>query len=149
MRLLSKSHEDTFRHGARLGTLLKKGGTVCLYGDLGAGKTVFAKGIASALGIHERDVTSASFTIVAEYKGTLKDEDIDFYHIDLYRIEDAAQLDSIGIDEYIGGSGVSVIEWAERIGDIEGSISVWFKITDENQREISIEGIDEKDWNNM
>lgn len=149
MKILSNGHGDTFRYGLKLGSLLKKGAAVCLYGDLGAGKTVFAKGIATAFGIHERDITSASFTIIAEYRGTHRGQEINLYHIDLYRIEEASQLDSIGIDEYIGGDGIAVIEWAERIKTIEGAISVTFSILDEEKRELTIEGIDEKDWDNL
>ena len=149
MKILSNGPDDTFRYGLKLVGLLKKGDTVCLYGELGAGKTIFAKGIASASGIHELDITSASFTIIAEYRGTLRGQEINLYHIDLYRIEEASQLDSIGIDEYIGGDGISVIEWAERIKTIEGAISVVFSILDEEKRELTIEGIDEKDWDNL
>lgn len=149
MKVHSNGPEDTFRCGLKLGSLLKKGDTVCLYGELGAGKTIIAKGIASAYGIHERDITSASFTIIAEYRGNLRDQEINFYHIDLYRIEEASQLDSIGIDEYIEGDGIAVIEWAERLKTIEGAISVTFRVLDENKRELLIEGIDEKDWDNL
>ncbi len=146
MRLQSNGPEETFRYGLTLGRLLKNGDTVCLFGDLGSGKTIFVKGIASAFGIPDRDITSASFTIVAEYVGT-KGGEIPFYHIDLYRIGNAGELDSIGIGEYIGGDGISVIEWAERIGRIEGAIHVVFTIAGEKEREITIEGINEADWN--
>ena len=81
MRLQSKNEIETLHFGQRLGKKLKPGDIVCLYGELGAGKTTVTKGIASAFGIKERDITSASFTIIAEY-----DNDIPFYHIDLYRI---------------------------------------------------------------
>ncbi|GAB4412906.1 MAG: tRNA (adenosine(37)-N6)-threonylcarbamoyltransferase complex ATPase subunit type 1 TsaE [Thermodesulfovibrionales bacterium] len=149
MRLLSNGPEETSGYGFKLGSLLKGGDTVCLFGDLGSGKTTFVKGIASALAIPERDIASASFTIIAEYKGVLRNATIPFYHIDLYRIKDAGELDSIGIDEYIGRDGISVIEWAERLGEIEDSISVIFKILNGDRREITIEGIDEKAWDNM
>ena len=82
MRLLSNGADDTLGYGLKLGRLLRKGDTVCLFGSLGAGKTTFVKGIASALGIPERDITSASFTIIAEYRGTLNNAGINFYHID-------------------------------------------------------------------
>lgn len=144
MRLLSSGPEETLSYGFKLGCLLKKGDVVCLFGELGSGKTTFTKGIASALGIPERDITSASFTIIAEHKGTLP-----FYHIDLYRIEGTGQFCNLGIEEYLGKDGVSVIEWAERLGKIDDSISVTFNILSEEQRELIIEGIDEKDWDNM
>lgn len=148
MRLLSNGHDETLRYGFKLGRVLKKGDTVCLFGELGSGKTVFAKGIASSLGIAERDITSASFTIVAEYKGSLQDATVPFYHIDLYRVADASQLDSAGIDEYIGKGGIAVIEWAERLGNIEGAVSVRLNVLDKDRREIIVEGIDDKDWDN-
>lgn len=149
MRLLSKSPGETSACGARLGGLLKRGDTVCLYGDLGSGKTTMIKGIASALGIPERDVTSASFTIIAEYRGTLGNNPVPFYHIDLYRIKNEAELDSIGIDGYIGGDGIAVVEWAERLGKVADVISVKFRILEGDEREILIEGIDEKDWDSL
>ena len=147
MRLLSNGPQETFRYGVTLGRLLKRGDSVCLFGELGSGKTTFVKGIASALSIPERDITSASFTIIAEYHGTMHHSPVPFYHIDLYRIEGAAQLDSIGVEEYIGGDGIAVIEWAERLGTVEDSISVMFEILSEDKRGITIEGLCETDWN--
>ncbi|RJQ43833.1 MAG: tRNA (adenosine(37)-N6)-threonylcarbamoyltransferase complex ATPase subunit type 1 TsaE [Nitrospiraceae bacterium] len=136
MKLLSSSEAETRDIGRRLGEKLKPGDIVCLYGELGSGKTVMVKGIASAFGIRERDITSASFTIIAEY-----DTPVPFYHIDLYRLNnhEAAEL---GLQDYIGGSGISVIEWAERAGSEIPSIhiSVNFRHVSENVREIEIEG---------
>jgi tRNA threonylcarbamoyladenosine biosynthesis protein TsaE len=148
VRLLSRSPEETSAFGSRLARCLRKGDTVCLFGDLGSGKTTFVKGIASGLGIPERDVTSASFTIVAEHAGALRGVPVMLYHIDLYRIAGAAELDSVGIDGYIGGNGISVVEWAERLGDTSGCLCVRFGISD-GERELIIEGIDEEDWNNL
>lgn len=149
MRLLSNGPGETLQYGLRLGRLLHAGDSVCLFGELGSGKTTLVKGIASAFAIPERDITSASFTIVAVYKGTLHHSSVPFSHIDLYRIKDATDLDSIGIEEYIGGDGIAVIEWAERMRTMEGSITVRLNILDGEKREITIEGIDEKDWNNL
>ncbi len=135
MKLLSKSEAETKDIGRRLGEKLKRGDVVCLYGELGSGKTTMVKGIASAFGIDERDVTSASFTIIVEYN-----TDVPFYHIDLYRLSQKEASD-IGLDEYLGGDGVSVIEWAERAEDEipEKSIKVNLNYTGENSREIEIE----------
>ncbi|HEX8948669.1 MAG TPA: tRNA (adenosine(37)-N6)-threonylcarbamoyltransferase complex ATPase subunit type 1 TsaE [Dissulfurispiraceae bacterium] len=148
MKLLSKSPEETSGFGARLAGLLRKGDTVCLFGDLGAGKTTFVKGVAAGLGIPERDITSASFTIVAEHAGTLRGAPVMLYHVDLYRIANASELDSVGIDGYIGGNGISVVEWAERLGDTSDCLCVRFGISD-GERELTIEGIDEEAWNNL
>lgn len=146
MRLLSNGPDETIGYGAKLGRILKAGDVVCLYGELGAGKTIFVKGIASAMAIPERDITSASFTIIAEYSGTSRGGPVPFYHIDLYRIKDSDEIDSIGVEEYIGRDGIAVIEWAERIGKIEDSITVKFAMLDGGKREITIEGIDETNW---
>lgn len=145
MKFLSRSHEETQIIGFRLGRVLKSEGVVCLYGVLGAGKTVFVKGIAQALGIPERDVASASFTIVTEY-----DSNIPLYHIDLYRIEKNSDIDGAGIWDYIYSGGITVIEWAEHLGNVpDDFVKVKFAIIDEQTRDITIEGIDEKDWNYM
>lgn len=149
MRLLSKAPGETAAFGHKLGSLLKAGDTVCLYGDLGAGKTTFVKGIASALGIPEREITSASFTIVAEHRGKRRGAELPFYHIDLYRLGDKAHPDSIGLEEYLGKRGVSVIEWAERLENDGCSVSVVFGTITEDEREIIIKGINEEAWNNL
>jgi len=142
VKFLTKSPEETQMLGARLAELLKQGSVVCLYGQLGAGKTMFVKGIAQALGIPDRDIASASFTIIAEYEN-----DIPLYHIDLYRLAQDVDIDETGIWDYIYSDGVTVIEWAERLGEIEDDfIRVKFAIIDERTRDITIEGIDEKDW---
>lgn len=145
MKFLSRSAEETQIIGFRLGSLLKSEGVVCLYGELGAGKTTFVKGIAEALGISGSDVASASFIIVAEYHNH-----IPLFHIDLYRIEKDADIDEAGIWDYINSEGITVIEWAERLGKIPDEfIKVKFAIIDEKKRDIVIEGIDEKDWGNL
>jgi tRNA threonylcarbamoyladenosine biosynthesis protein TsaE len=136
----TQATEETAATGRRLGERLKAGDTVCLFGELGAGKTVFVKGIAQAVGISEREISSASFTIVAEH-----DSDPPLYHIDLYRLEGAADLDSAGVYDYIGGDGVAVIEWAERAEPeaVLDAIKVNINILGENEREIVIDGLDE------
>lgn len=138
MRFKSRGEEETKELGRRLGRRLKRGDVVCLYGELGSGKTTMIKGIASALGINERDIASASFLIIAEHKGT-----IPFYHIDLYRLEHERIAD-IGLNEYLGRNGISVIEWAEKAGDEipDGSIKIRLTYIGEDSREIEIEGIE-------
>ena len=138
MKLQSESEAETKDIGRRLGCKLKPGDVVCLYGELGAGKTVMVKGIASALGIAERDITSASFTIIAEY-----DRDVPFYHIDLYRIA-PGEAPEIGLQEYLGSDGIAVIEWAERAeGEMPDSrIIVKLDYLEEGSREIEIRGIE-------
>lgn len=147
MKIITRSPGETEEIGLKIGNILKaqRGATVCLYGDLGAGKTTLIKGIASAFGIPERDIGSASFVIVAEYE-TIPP----FYHIDLYRVERENDIDDLGIWEYIGSGGIAVVEWAERLSELpEYTIKVRMNYIDENSREVIIEGINEKDWHNM
>lgn len=147
MKIITRSPGETEEIGLKVGNILKaqRGATVCLYGDLGAGKTTLIRGIASAFGISERDIGSASFVIVAEYETTPP-----FYHIDLYRVERENDVDDLGIWEYIGSGGIAVVEWAERLSELpEDAIKVRMNYVDEKSREIIIEGIDEKDCNSM
>ncbi len=101
--------EATLDVGERLARTLRPGCVVALYGDLGAGKTHLAKGIARGLGAEPDDVSSPTFTLVQEYAGRLP-----IYHLDLYRIERPAELDGLGLDELFEGDGVCVVEWPER-----------------------------------
>ncbi len=143
MKVTSSSPEATEEIGFKIGKRLKAGNIVRLYGDLGAGKTTMVKGIARALGIDRRDITSASFTIIAEYPGNPP-----FFHIDLYRTAGGADLDGTGIWDCIGPESISVIEWAEHAeAELpEDSVRITIKDTGMNVREITIEGNDEKDW---
>jgi len=137
MRLQSKSDPDTREIGRRLGEKLKPGDVVCLFGDLGAGKTTMVKGIASAQGIEDRDITSASFTIIAEYETP-----VPFYHIDLYRVT-ADEVADLGLYEYFGADGICVIEWAERAENEipENSIKVKLIYTEDDCRDIELTGV--------
>jgi tRNA threonylcarbamoyladenosine biosynthesis protein TsaE len=113
---------ETFNFGHQLGARLAGGEILLLSGPLGAGKTLFVKGICSALGIDEEDVTSPSFTLVNPYAGRLR-----LYHIDLYRLDEGAgaahavDLDELLIDE----QAVIVIEWPERMGAYPLPPDVW------------------------
>lgn len=146
MKVISNSPEATEEIGLKIGKKLKAGDIVRLYGDLGAGKTTLVKGIARAFGIDRKDITSASFTIIAEYPVNPP-----FYHIDLYRTAAGADLDNTGIWDCIGPHSVAVIEWAEHAGDElpADSIKVMIRDTGDNLREISIEGRDEKNWDHL
>lgn len=106
------SAEETAKLGKKLGEALEKGDIVCLIGDLGTGKTAFTNGIAEGLGI-KGYITSPTFTLVNEYKGR-----VPLYHFDVYRITDPDEMFEIGFEEYLEGSGVVVIEWADAIGEL-------------------------------
>ncbi len=112
MEYISNSYEDTQIIAADFSKGLKSGDVICMYGDLGAGKTAFVQGLAKGLGIQE-PITSPTFTIVNEYSGRLM-----LYHFDVYRIADSDEMFEIGYDEYIDGDGVCVIEWPQLISDI-------------------------------
>ncbi len=111
--LISHSAEQTHRFGARLGALLRSGDLVCLEGELGSGKTCLAQGIGQGLGVTEL-ITSPSFTLVAEHRPSPQAPVL--YHIDLYRLSAPAdEASTFGLDDYLHGDGVCVIEWADRI----------------------------------
>lgn len=101
---------------------------ICLYGELGSGKTVFAKAFGHAMGID--NVTSSTFNIIKEYNGELP-----LYHMDVYRIEDG-NASNLGIEEYFTKGGVTIIEWADLIEDYlpEERLDIKFKVIDENTR---------------
>ncbi len=113
MVLESKSPEDTFQIGMRLGKLAEAGDVYTLTGDLGVGKTVFTKGFAKGLGIEE-SVNSPTFTILQIYEGGR----LPLYHFDVYRIGSVEEMEETGFEEYIMGDGVSLIEWADLIEEI-------------------------------
>ena len=113
MILESKSPEDTFQIGMRLGKLAEAGEVYTLTGDLGVGKTVFTQGFAKGLGIDE-SVNSPTFTILQIYEGGR----LPLYHFDVYRIGSVEEMEETGFEEYIMEDGVSLIEWADLIEEI-------------------------------
>lgn len=109
----SFGEEETFRIGRELGERARPGDIYLLEGDLGVGKTVFAKGFAAGLLINE-PVTSPTFTVIQEYE----EGKIPLYHFDVYRIEDVEEMFEIGYEGYFFGEGVCLVEWASRIREI-------------------------------
>lgn len=110
---------------------------ICLYGDLGSGKTVFAKAFAQAMGID--GVTSSTFNIIKEYNGELP-----LYHMDVYRVDD--NVSNLGIEEYFTKGGVTIIEWADLIEDYlpEERLDIKFKVIDEETRVLLIRAYGDK-----
>ncbi len=106
------SPSQTALLGEKIAALLSGGEVICLYGELGAGKTCFVQGLALGLGIKER-VTSPTFALIHEYSGRLP-----LYHMDFYRLGDPLELEALGYEEYFYGQGVCVIEWADRVQEL-------------------------------
>ena len=134
MNTISRSVNNTVKLGSRLGRLLGPGDVVGLTGELGSGKTTFTKGIAGGLGIRDaKHVNSPSFVIVKEYAGR-----VPLYHFDIYRLDDPSDLDTVGYKEYFYGRGVTVIEWADKIGRIlpDEYLAVEFSAGGERERTI-------------
>lgn len=112
-QLLSYSPAITMSLGKTLAHYAKPGDIFCLYGDLGSGKTTLVKGIANGFGIDPVKVNSPTFVLMNAYQGR-----IPMYHFDFYRLERTAEIAAIGYEEFLYGSGVSVIEWSERFGNL-------------------------------
>lgn len=109
----TESPEETQALGEKLGKTLKQGDVIALIGDLGTGKTCLTQGIARGVGIAPGEVVnSPSYILINEYNGATP-----IYHIDLYRLENSAEIAELGLSEYMDGDGICIIEWAERIAD--------------------------------
>ena len=138
MQLLfsSESPEDTLAIARALGAALRPGDVVALYGDLGAGKTLFCKGVGEALGIPPGRILSPTFTIVTEHAGGT----VPLTHIDVYRLAGAREADEIGMRELLSGDGVCLVEWAEKIEELlpTDCIQVKFSFSGDDRREIAI-----------
>jgi len=134
LTIMSHSPEFTKDMGAEIGRNAHPGSVMALCGDLGAGKTVFGQGVAAGLGVNV-PVTSPTFVIINEYEGKYP-----LYHIDTYRLNSSEDLWELGYEEYFYGDGVTVIEWAQKIGDLlpEEYLRVEFKVTGELDREIVV-----------
>ena len=136
MQFLTSTETETTAAGEALGRELRSGDVVLLYGDLGAGKTAFVRGLAAGIGATADDVSSPTFTIVQEYSGT----NVTLYHVDLYRLE-AAEIDDLGLEDLVSADGIVAIEWAERWRDRpdgEGVVEVRLADEGEDRRRIEI-----------
>jgi tRNA threonylcarbamoyladenosine biosynthesis protein TsaE len=136
--LETATQAETESAGESLGRTLRSGEVVLLYGDLGAGKTAFVRGLARGLGANPDDVSSPTFTIVQEYAG----DTATLYHVDLYRLE-PAEIDDLGLDDLVSGDGIVAIESAERWrGRPHGDDVVEVTIHDagEDRRQVNVQG---------
>ena len=131
--VISHSAQETFAFAEQLGRTLKPGTFVLLHGDLGAGKTVFVRGLASGLGADAEAVTSPTFVLIQHYKGP-----IPLVHADLYRLESGAAVDDLGLEE-LGNGAVVAVEWAERMPrPPEDSITVKIEDAGGDVRKITV-----------
>ena len=136
LSVVSHSEEETAALAQRIAVFLRPGDTLVLTGQLGAGKTVFVRGLAKGLGIDEDSVNSPSFTMVNEYPGGK----LPLYHFALYRIGDTSELTEIGWYDYLGRDGIVVVEWGEKAeGYLPGGYyQVIFAAVGEAERQIDI-----------
>ena len=137
----SFSENDTFEIAKNIAKELKKGSIVCLDGELGVGKTIFAKGFAKGLGI-EDDITSPTFTLVQSYESL----DNVLHHFDVYRISDESEMDERGYEEYFFSDAICLIEWSSLIPDLIPENAIRISIEKDMEkgfdyRNINIEGI--------
>jgi tRNA threonylcarbamoyladenosine biosynthesis protein TsaE len=136
---ISHSEAQTRRLGARLGELLQGGEVIALQGELGSGKTRWVQGVGPGLGIRQ-PITSPTFTLVNEYHGRLT-----LYHVDLYRVDHVAEAIAFGLEDYLYGDGVCVIEWAERVVEVLPPERLWiiFHHLDTTKRRITMRAFGE------
>ena len=136
MKYLTKSPDETQALGRRLAARLQPGDVIAYFGDLGAGKTAFTRGVAEGLQVRE-SVTSPTYTIVNEYlSGSMP-----LFHFDMYRLGSSDELFDIGWEDYLVRGGVCAVEWSENVEDaLEGAITVCIRRLGDQEREITIEG---------
>ena len=138
MEYITNSEKETETIGEQFGRRVKDGTVVAMYGDLGAGKTAFVRGMARGMGIDAR-VASPTFTIVNEYDGKTP-----LFHFDMYRLGSSDELFDIGWDDYLARGGVCAVEWSERVSDALPDDTIYVDIArgeeDENTRTITVTG---------
>jgi len=133
--VVTRSPEETIALGRSIGQYLQAGDIVAFYGTLGSGKTHLIKGVASAFGIAPEQVSSPTFAIVQEYSGSLP-----IYHMDAYRIRSLDELLELGVEEYLYGEGLTLIEWPERMEALlpEHTLRLELRHFGEGEREIRL-----------
>lgn len=135
MKFISYGPGETADFGQKLAAFLRAGDCLCLFGDLGAGKTLLVQGIAAGLGV-ESDVTSPTFTVLNVY-----DAPVPVYHFDLYRLNYQEELFDIGFDEYATGEGIALVEWPDKFLDAMPESRLDLKLTrgdNDDERTITI-----------
>ena len=142
IKWISHSEADTVRFGEEFGLkYIRDGAVVCMYGELGAGKTHFIKGIAGSLGIDERELTSPTFALAHEFECICKGAPFSLYHLDCYRFAKPEELLQLGVEDYLYPvHAATFIEWPERIAGIipENAIHVRIDVISEHERVIEV-----------
>lgn len=138
MEVITKSAKDTKKLGQKVGSSLKGGEIIALSGDLGAGKTTFVQGLAVGLGI-ESKIISPTFILMRQHKFS----DFNFYHVDLYRLEDSVKEEVINLgltDVWGKGNNIVVVEWAEKAKSLFPKETIWinFELLNDDERKITI-----------
>lgn len=136
MKIITHSPHETEIIGFKLGTLLKKGSFIALFGDLGGGKTCFTRGVVAAVAPESLHlVSSPTFAIMNEYQGPLP-----VYHFDFYRLTSGHEITELGFEEYFQGDGICIAEWSERVEDLlpKDHIKLTFEHADGDCRKISL-----------
>ncbi len=132
---VTKDEEGTLKVASAFARDLKPGSVVALTGELGVGKTVFARGVARAIGVKD-NVKSPTFTLINEYQG-----DFVLYHMDFYRLNSVKEILDIGVEDYFYSDSICLVEWAEKMNDMfpENAIWVIIRLKENSHREIKIE----------
>lgn len=127
--------------GQRLGRRLSPGSIICMFGDLGSGKTTFVRGVAKGLGVNPDEIHSPTFVLLNVYRGRLA-----LYHYDFYRLEKSDEIAATGYDDFLYGEGVSFIEWSERFGPLipKTYLRIEFVFIDETRRRITFSAGDDR-----
>jgi tRNA threonylcarbamoyladenosine biosynthesis protein TsaE len=144
LQIKTTCHEETIRLGRAVGRVLEPGDVVLLIGDLGTGKTMLAKGIVSAAtGVDQDEVVSPSFTLINRFEGGFP-----VHHADLYRIE-GDQIQGIGLEDALDEYGALVVEWAEKLPDLDGEpLTIFLQYADEERcRTIVLQWPEQGSWN--
>lgn len=135
---ITNNAKETQSLGENFGKVLRRGNVVCLYGDLGSGKTTFVQGVARGLGIKKK-IISPTFIIIKLYKLKTQNSKL-FYHIDLYRIEGSKDIEGLGLEEILNGKeSIAIIEWAEKLKNLMPAkrIDIKFLYEKENVRKVT------------
>ncbi len=137
-KFVSNSVKDTEDIGVKLASNLKPGDIIVLTGELGAGKTVFSRGIAKGLNVKSR-VISPTFVLVRKHRGKLNNEKVNLYHIDLYRLETGSDIKSLGLEDIFEDiKGIFLIEWGKKHDALKANYQVEIEILHDDKRRITI-----------